>query len=260
MPSEDDALPFVFRGDDMLVSENGDGSVGLPGMEELFLDLAFRQEIGELDGLPCVAVDAPPEAEAPDGASFRNLLELSASLDRRLFPMAGRAKQIVAWNRETRFCGRCGSNPERIERFEKRCPNCGMLFHPRISPAMIVRVLRGDEILLARSHGFPPKIYSVLAGFVEPGESIEDTVRREVTEEVGIEVEDIRYFGNQPWPFPNSLMIGFTAEHASGEIEIDEREIEDAGWYTARNHPPLPPRLSIARTMIEDYLGRFSVR
>ncbi|CAN5617901.1 MAG: NAD(+) diphosphatase [Rubrobacteraceae bacterium] len=259
MASGNDALPFVFRGDEMLVSEDEDGSVGLPRMEDVSLDSDFRQEVGELDGLPCVAVDASPEAEAPGGASFRSLHELSASLEDRYFPMAGRAKQIVAWNRETRFCGRCGANPERIESFEKRCPNCGMLFHPRISPAMIVRVHRGDEILLARSPGFPPKIYSVLAGFVEPGESIEDTVRREVAEEVGIEVRGIEYFGNQPWPFPNSLMIGFTAEHVSGEIEIDEKEIEDAGWYNAENHPPLPPKLSIARTMIEDYLERSSI-
>ncbi|MBA2693431.1 MAG: NAD(+) diphosphatase [Rubrobacter sp.] len=257
MASKRDALPFVFRGDDMLVSENGDGSGVLPSIESVSLDSAFRQEVGVLDGRSCVAVDASPEAEAPEGTAFRNLLELSASLDDRYFPMAGRAKQIVAWNRETRFCGRCGAEPERVERFEKRCPRCGMMFHPRISPAMIVRVHRGDEILLARSPGFPPKIYSVLAGFVEPGESIEDTVRREVTEEVGVEVGNIEYFGNQPWPFPNSLMIGFTAEYVSGEIEIDENEIEDAGWYTAENHPPLPPRLSIARTMIEDYLGRF---
>lgn len=245
---EKPVLSFVFRGDEMLVRE--DGSMFLPGLGG---DPLFRQEVGELDGLPCVAVDAPEGAEPPEGASFRNLLELSATLDDRTFSMAGRAKQIVAWNRETRFCGRCGASPERIERFAKRCPECGMLFHPRISPAMIVRVTRDDEILLARSHGFPPKVYSVLAGFVEPGESIEDTVRREVTEEVGIEVGDIEYFGNQPWPFPNSLMIGFTAEYASGEIRIDENEIEDAGWYTAMNHPPLPPRLSIARTMIEDY-------
>lgn len=241
----------------MLVSENGDGSVGLPSMESVSFDSDFRQEIGELDGLPCVAADAPVEAEAPGGASFRNLLELSAGLDDRRFSMAGRAKQIVAWNRETRFCGRCGARPEKVERFEKRCPKCAMMFHPRISPAMIVRVHRGDEILLARSPGFPPGIYSVLAGFVEPGESIEDTVRREVTEEVGVEVGGIEYFGNQPWPFPNSLMIGFSAEYVSGEIEIDEKEIEDAGWYTAKNHPPLPPKLSIARTMIEDYIERF---
>lgn len=257
MASEKPILPFVFRGDDMLVADDGDGTVGLPRIEDIDLDSAFRQEIGELDGRSCLAVEAPSETDAPDGASFRNLLELSANLDGKLFPMAGRAKQILAWNRETRFCGRCGAKPERIERFEKRCPNCGMLFHPRISPAMIVRVRRENEILLARSPGFPPGIYSVLAGFVEPGESIEDTVRREVREEVGLEIANVEYFGNQPWPFPNSLMIGFTAEYESGEIEIDENEIEDAGWYSVENLPTLPPRLSIARTMIEDYIERF---
>jgi NAD+ diphosphatase len=132
-----------------------------------------------------------------------------------------------------------------------------MLFYPRLSPAVIVLVSCGDKVLLARSPGFPPGMYSVLAGFVEPGESIEETIGREIREEVGIEVENLGYFGSQPWPFPNSLMIGFTAEHAGGELCTDPAEIEDAGWYSAGDLPPLPPKVSIARAMIDEFVGRY---
>jgi NAD+ diphosphatase len=127
-----------------------------------------------------------------------------------------------------------------------------MVFYPRLSPAAIMLIYRGDELLLARSPHFPPGMYSALAGFVEPGESIEETVRREVREEVGVEVGEIRYFGSQPWPFPNSLMIGFLVEWADGEIRLGEpEEIEDARWFRSEDLPPLPPKVSIARAMID---------
>jgi len=122
---------------------------------------------------------------------------------------------------------------------------------PRISPAIIVAVLKGKEILLARAHRFPPRLYSVIAGFVEPGETLEECVRREVKEEVGIEVENICYFGSQSWPFPNSLMVAFTADYANGKITIDETETIDAGWFTAHNLPPIPDKVSISRRLID---------
>ena len=131
-----------------------------------------------------------------------------------------------------------------------------MLHYPRLSPAVIVLVRDGSRVLLARSAGFPAHVYSVLAGFVEPGVSIEETIKREVREEVGIEVANMRYFGSQPWPFPNSLMIGFAAEYAGGELEIEPTEIEDAGWYEPGEFPPLPPRVSIARAMIDAFAAR----
>ena len=162
--------------------------------------------------------------------------------------MAGRAKQIVEWHRTHRFCGRDGTETvPRLAELAKECPRCGMLFYPRLSPAVIVLVKRGDDVLLARSPGFPPGMYSVLAGFVEPGESIEETIEREVCEEVGVEVKNVRYFGSQLWPFPNSLMIGFIADYAGGELRVEPSEIEDAGWYSADDLPTLPPKVSIAR-------------
>jgi NAD+ diphosphatase len=152
-------------------------------------------------------------------------------------------------------CGRCGSPTEHApgER-ARRCPQCGHAAFPRLSPAVIVRVTRGDEILLARAVRFPGGVYSVLAGFVEPGESLEECVARELEEEVGIEVTDIAYFASQPWPFPHSLMIGFTATWVSGDLRIEEAELVDARWFTRDNLPDLPGRLSIARTLIDDWL------
>jgi NAD+ diphosphatase len=130
-----------------------------------------------------------------------------------------------------------------------------MIFYPRLSPAAIVLIRHGDKVLLARSPGFPPGMYSVLAGFVEPGESIEETIYREIREEVGVEVTNVRYFGSQPWPFPNSLMIGFTADYAGGELRKDPEEIEDAGWYSIDDLPVLPPKVSIARAMIDQFVA-----
>jgi len=138
----------------------------------------------------------------------------------------------------------------------KECPQCGLLHFPRLAPAIIVLVERGNELLLARSRHFLPGMYSVLAGFVEPGESLEEAVLREVKEEVGVEVKDIKYFGSQPWPFPHSLMIGFTATYTGGEISLNDEEIEEAGWFTVDNLPSIPGKISIARKLIDGFLAK----
>jgi NAD+ diphosphatase len=191
---------------------------------------------------------------------FEDLRGLFYRVDEDFFRMAGRAKQIVAWHTTHQFCGRCGGKTEPAPgELAMRCIHCGTMHYPRVSPAAIVLVRRGDEILLARSPGFPQGLYSVLAGFVEPGESIEEAVVREVLEEVGIEVTNVRYFGSQPWPFPNSLMIGFTADYTGGDLTPEPGEIEDAGWYTADNLPHLPPNISIARAMIDDFVSQHGV-
>ena len=247
---------FAFRGDRMLVFEDAPFRVPLAGSpDELGLDVLFRWEIGELDGHTCWAVEVGADALPPGGMVFQDLRDLFYRVDEGLFRLAGRAKQIVGWHATHRFCGRCAGKTEAAPgELAMKCTRCGMMHFPRLSPAAIVLVRRGDRILLAHSPGFPQGLYSVLAGFVEPGESIEEAVVREVREEVGIEVTNVRYFGSQPWPFPNSLMIGFTADYTGGNLTPEPGEIEDAGWYTADDLPRLPPKISIARAMIDDFV------
>jgi NAD+ diphosphatase len=248
------ALWFAFGDERLLVFRDGPVRVPLAGgPEEFDLDVTFRWEIGNLDGRTCWVVET--DAEPPEGMVFRDMRDFFFGVDEDFFRMAGRARQIVGWHATNRFCGRCGGETEPAPgELAKRCTRCGMMHYPRLSPAAIVLVKRRDQLLLARSPGFPKGLYSVLAGFVEPGESIEETIVREVREEVGIGVDNIRYFGSQPWPFPNSLMVGFTADYAGGELDPEPGEIEDAGWYTVRDLPQLPPSISIARAMIDDFV------
>jgi len=138
----------------------------------------------------------------------------------------------------------------------RRCPACDLSFYPRISPAIIVLVRRGEEALLGQGNRFPGAFYSTLAGFVEPGETLEETLAREVREEVGVEVKDLRYFGSQPWPFPHSLMIAFTAEYAGGELRPDGVEIEECAWFDPDALPKLPPPISISRRLIDTVAGK----
>ena len=248
------ALWFAFREDQLLVNSGRRNSVPyVASLEEIGLKALFWHKAGVLNGNLCYAVELEPEVDPPEGMAFQDLRSfLLVEVDERFFAMAGRAKQIVEWSRTHRFCGRCGAQTVAGPTdFAKECPRCGLLFYPRLSPAVIVLVRDTDRVLLARSPGFPPGMYSVLAGFVEPGESIEEAIEREICEEVGVEVGNVRYFGSQSWPFPNSLMIGFTADYTGGELRIDPTEIEDAGWYSVDNLPELPPKISIARAMVD---------
>lgn len=239
----------------MLAFEDGQQIVPrLDNFTDLGLSVIRQQYLGQLGENACFSVELEAKATPPLGMLFQDLRHLLMRLDDELGRLAGRAIQIVAWDRDHQFCSRCGAIPETLPHERaKKCPNCGLNSYPRLSPAIIVRVRRGDEILLARAHGWPPGMYSVLAGFVEPGETLEEAVAREVQEEVGLQVENIRYFGSQPWPFPNSLMLGFTADYAGGELRLEEAEIEDARWYPLDQLPKIPPKISIARRLIDDF-------
>lgn len=187
--------------------------------------------------------------------------EWLARLPESQFPLLATAMQVMAWQRDHRFCGRCGHAAERVaNEFAMQCPACGHRNYPRISPCIITLVTHGEELLLARSPHFLPGRYSTLAGFIEPGEAAEDAVRREIFEEVGLTVGRITYFRSQPWPFPHSLMLGFFAEAASRRIRIDDVEIVDAAWFSPRQLPQLPSPYSISRALIETHLRAVSVR
>ena len=249
---------FAFRGSELLVRVE-EGSVRLPDWASLGLPAGLAHRVGDLDGLPAFAAELAADAEIPAGVELRGLRALWGVLDEAAWNLAGRAVQIVAWDRDHRFCGRCGSATVLSEapgELSRNCPVCGLHHFPRVSPAVITLISDGDRMLLARSPHFAPGVYSTIAGFVEPGESLEETVVREIREEVGVEVRNVRYFGSQPWPFPHSLMIGFTAEYAGGEIRIDGVEIEAARWFTAEDLPRLPAPLSIARRLVDTFLSR----
>jgi NAD+ diphosphatase len=197
-----------------------------------------------------LADDAPPA-----NCLALSLRQAYAHLPEPVWIQAGRAFQILDWWREHRFCGHCGEKTEeQREEFAMLCPACGLRSYPCLAPAVIMAVTSGDEILLGRARHFPGGMYSTLAGFVEPGETLENAVRREVFEETGITAESIRYFGSQPWPFPHSLMIGFTAETLERTIHLNYQELEDARWFSAGALPPLPGKMSIARRLIDAFL------
>ena len=255
----DPAWWLCVRGSEILIADH-DEAASFPLLvdpADLGLETLGRQHLGTLEGRPCWSAEVPPGSEPPAGLAFSQLRPLYPRLGDDLWALAGRALQIVEWDRTHRFCGRCGSPTEAVpgER-AKRCPACGLTSYPRISPAVITLIERGDRILLARGHGFADGMYGIIAGFVEPGESLEETVAREIREEIGVEVEAIRYFGSQPWPFPHGIMIGFTARWAAGELRIDPKELADAGWFGPDDLPKIPAKLSIARRLIDDWLTR----
>lgn len=216
--------------------------------------------IGEVDGQGWWAVDVPRDDDPSDGAAL-DLRRYHGTAPEHHWLAAGRGVQIVEWARTHRFCGRCGVPTELVDgERAMRCPSCGLTVFPRLAPATITLVTRGDdgpdqEALLARGVQWNVPMYSCLAGFVEPGETLEECVRREVHEEVGVTITEPRYVGSQPWPFPNSLMLGFRARHESGDIVCDPTEIADAGWYRRDQLPMVPPSISIARTIIDAWVA-----
>ena len=266
---------FVFRGDQLLVEmgplerpsddlrvrarpawarlphREHDGWLGCEPLRRLYLGLH--------KGGQCWAAEMPKDAAPPAGLSWEGLRTLFSVLDDAHFALAGRALQLVDWERNHQFCGRCGARtePHPSERV-RVCPACKLSAYPRVAPAVMALVRRGTQVLLARSPHFPPGMYSALAGFVEPGESLEQCLAREVEEEVGVRVSNMRYFASQSWPFPHSLMIAFVCDWVSGEIKPQEEEIEAANWFEVLQLPKLPSKISIARKLIDAVVEEIS--
>ena len=248
------ALWFVFQRREMLV-RTAAGKPELPCCADLAehgLNPLRRQYLGTYAGRHCYTVELDESAPAPEGWAALGLRELFGHFEETLAALSGRAYQIMDWDRNHQYCSRCGTpTAQRRDERARACPKCGYVVYPPISPAIMVLVTRGRELLLARKAEWAPGRFSALAGFVEPGETLEQTAARETREEVGVDITNLRYFGSQPWPFPHSLMVAFTAEYAGGEVRPDGVEIHEARWFDAGALPKLPPGISISRRLID---------
>ncbi len=257
-PPAGDALWAPYRGTDLLVKVLPDKRGRLlrtADVKSHGLSFLRSQYIGTLGDVPCMSAQLADDAPDKEGLRFGGLRAAYTWLDRGEFDAASMGFQIQYWDRNHRFCPGCGGALEQkaTER-AKHCPPCARDFYPPVVPAVIVRVERGDSLLMTRQSRFPKGMHGLVAGFLEPGETLEGCVIREVLEETGIQVKNVKYFGSQPWPFPHQVMIGFTAQYAGGEIVVDTNELEEADWFTRTSMPMLPPPLSIARLLVDDWL------
>lgn len=246
---------YIVRRSELLTTPEGTVPVAY-GLAELRVETEGPAVFLGLDGeVPCWAVGVADDAADPEPLWWQALWVLGMEWDTDAWMLAGRAVQLVEWVRTNRYCGRCATPMvEAAGERARRCPTCALTAYPRLAPAVIVLIRRGEEALLAMGRGFG-QMYSTLAGFVEPGENLEEAVRREVFEEVGVTLGRVDYVGSQPWPFPHSLMVGFDAEWESGEIAVDGTEIIDAGWYRRHDLPRIPPTMSIARRLIDRWIA-----
>lgn len=248
---------IIYNQEKVLLNKNHTllNKIDVTSLEPYFL----RQfTLGDFNGIEYFCAEINEDIQVYEDFHVISLKQALSMLYPEHYAMGVKAYSVMHWDRNHQFCGRCATPTiHKAPLFERFCPSCNLSFFPRISPSIIVLVYREDELVMARSPHFAPGIYGLIAGFVEIGESLEDTIHREVKEEVGLQVKNIRYFGSQPWPFPDSFMVAFTAEYASGELVIDNEEIEDAGWYRYDNLPGRPSMsISIATKLLDDFVQR----
>ncbi|OOM16048.1 NAD(+) diphosphatase [Clostridium saccharobutylicum] len=252
-------LCFMFFKGNLLIKKKDD-NITIPIFDDIKkLNIKYENDffIGTIGEKCCFAVEAIQEVDLFGSFELMPLYEFGSFVKEELFLAAGRATQILNWDKTHRFCGKCGSKTEnKNDEIAKFCPNCNNVMYPVICPAIIVAVINDDKILLAHNKGFKNNKYSLIAGFVEAGEDLESAVKREVFEEVGIKIKNINYYTSSPWSFPNSLMIGFTAEYESGEIKVDGEEIMHADWFTKDNFPNIPDKFTLARKIIDSFTDK----
>lgn len=264
MSTDDASLIIIVQGTDVLVAEV-DGAPSLPALSDLAPWLepkaTVRHLLGRHGSGNAYGVAADASVTASSALRFAPVRSLFGVLDQPTLDLVGRALALTEFETTHRFCGRCGgpTEPSTVDR-ARRCARCDLSFYPRIPPAVITLIERDGQLLLARSARFPTGMFSAVAGFVEVGESLEEAAVREVREEVGVEVGELRYFASQPWPFGRSLMVGFFARYLGGEVQVDGEEIAEARFFDLDALPLLPPRISIARKMIEAFLTERGVQ
>jgi len=248
------SLVFTFIGTKLLLME-----CKIPlykSIQRMNLNINYQKYIGMIDNISCFALDINFDERIIPSAKLVSLRQLYSLLPESKLKAALYGFQIILWNKKNIYCGRCGSHTE--ERLPdilvKHCPKCNEEYYPKISPSVIVAVVKKDKILLALHKRVTNGMYTVLAGFVNPGESLEECIHREIKEEANIEITNIRYFGSQPWPFPDSLMIGFIADYSSGELKPEKEEISDLKWFKSNEIPEWPDKVSIARALIDNFI------
>lgn len=265
VPAKNGDEPQDRGGTWLLVQEHAlwtHGAGGEPGWrlpqaplpEEVARSLDPIVHLGLYRGAPCWAAAVPAGTHVPRGFQRESLMPAETRLTDDALSLGGLALQALHWESTSRHCPRCGAGTTRIEgEWGKRCPGCGYEHYPHLHPAVIVLVRDGERVLLTRKSFWPAGRYGLVAGFVEVGESLEGAALREVREEVGVEIRDLRYVASQYWPFPSQLMVGFTAAYAGGDLAVNRQELEDARWFSVHALPDLPPRLSIARFLLDHF-------
>ena len=240
---------FIYCQGDILLTKEGTVPFG-----ECPIELKPWERVTELQGGQVVIASlSHPVTDCPD-LQMMPLRKSFHVLSAEDYQLAGKCAELVYFHQNSKFCGVCGGQMKWQTEISKQCQECGKELWPRLATAIIVRVTRGDEILMVHAHTFRDRHYGLVAGFVETGETLEECVQREVWEETRLRITNIRYFASQPWPYPSGLMVGFTADYLSGEIELQKAELSDGGWYKRDNLPYLPDPSSIAYRLIMDWV------
>lgn len=253
---------FVFCKDNLMLERRTDGSYTIPLQEEPPTEVkpwTTIINIASPDGIEAKAYNIDSPVTTDDRYEMCPLRQSYYKLPEALYLKAGKCAELLHWDRNTKFCGVCGGQMHFHTDISKRCEMCGKEVWPSLAPAVIVLIRRGNEILLARGRNFKSEFYGLIAGFVETGETLEEAVKREVKEETGLNIKNIRYFDSQAWPYPSGLMVGFTADYESGELHLQQEELKKAGWFQRTNLPKLPEKLSIARRLIDNWLENETV-
>ena len=257
-----DAYWFVFQSDSLLLLKKDNSLLDDIAYASLAPHCLRCFNLGCFNHIEYHCADIDQETPVSDAIHVLPLRQALSLFINDAYGLVVKAYSVIIWDKNHQYCSRCGCvtalshNLHQMKAFERLCTPCGLSFFPRISPSIIVLIKKDNHLLMARSPHFPPGVYGLIAGFVDAGESIEQAVHREVMEEVGLQIKNVSYYGSQPWPFPDSLMLAFTADYASGEIVMAPDEIEDAGWYMHDNLPGLPSvALSIGMKLIDDFIN-----
>ena len=249
---------FVFCKEELLLEKTADGSYTIPCQEEPPVEVkpwTNVMNITPIDGVEVKTFRVNNPVAESERYVMCGLRKSYYQLPRQLYLVAGKCQELLYWDQNTKYCGICGAPMRMDTDISKKCTECGKEVWPQLATAVIVLIHRGDEVLLVRAKNFRTDFYGLVAGFVETGETLEEAVAREAMEETGVTITNIRYFGSQPWPYPCGLMVGFHADYVSGEIHLQRSEIAKGGWFRRDNLPTIPEKLSIARMLLDDWLG-----